>query len=115
MVSKNRRSNHRGLTVLESELSNFDFISLSETWFNPNINSSDINISGFRTPFRKDRNGGHGGMAVNVKNDIPCARRLDLEIHNTECIWIEVCLQTKRILRVRHNQQWVGYVEKCRL
>ena len=37
-------------------------------------------------------------MAVYVKNDIPCARRLDLEILNTEYIWIEVCIQTKRIL-----------------
>ena len=69
-----------------------------ETWFNPNINSSDINVSGFRTPFRKDRSDGHGGVAVYVKNDTPCARRLDLEILNIECIWIEVRLPIKLIL-----------------
>ena len=63
------------IDILESELSNLNFIGLSETWFNRNINSSDIDISGFRIPFCKDRNDGHGGVAVYVKNDIPCARR----------------------------------------
>ena len=98
MIHYNVQSAVQKIDILESELSNFDFIGLSETWFNPNINSSDINISGFRTPFRKDHSDGHGGVAVYVKNDIPCARRLDLEILNIECIWIEVRLQTKRIL-----------------
>ena len=98
VIHYNVQSAVQKIDILESELSNFDFIGLSETWFNPNINSSDINISGFRTPFRKDRSEGHGGVAVYIKNDIPCARRLDLEILNIECIWIEVRLQTKRIL-----------------
>ena len=98
MIHYNVQSAVQKIDILESELSNFDFIGLSETWFNPNINSSDINISGFRTSFRKDCSDGHGDVAVYVKNDIPCARRLDFEILNIECIWIEVRLQTKRIL-----------------
>ena len=56
------------IDLLESELLNFDDISITETWFTPNITSYNININGFRTPFWKDRTGdGHGGVAVYVK------------------------------------------------
>ena len=78
VIHHNVQSSVQKIDILESELPNFDFIGLSETWFNPNINSSDININGLRTPFCKDRSDGHGGVAVYVKNNIPCARRLDL-------------------------------------
>ena len=56
----------REIDILESELSNFDDISITETWFIPNKTSSNINLNGFGTPL--DRTGdGHGGVAVYVK------------------------------------------------
>ena len=58
----------RKIDLLESELSNFDVIYITETWLIPNITSSDININGFQVHFWKDRTGdGHGGVAVYVK------------------------------------------------
>lgn len=98
VVHYNVQSALHKLDQLESELSNFDLISLTETWFTTDINTYDIAFSGFRSPFRKDRTGGHGGVAVYVKNNIPCLRRSDLEIPNIECIWVEIRLHNKRVL-----------------
>ena len=53
--------------LLETELSKFDVISITETWFTHNTTHSDIQINWFRSPFRKDRPGvGHGGVAVYI-------------------------------------------------
>ena len=53
----------------------------------------------FQIPFRKDRVGdSHGGVIVYVKRDIPCKRRIDLEIINVECIWVEISLRNKKVL-----------------
>ena len=58
----------RKFDLLESELSNFDVISITKTWFTLDIISSDININGVRAPFRKDRTEDeHGGVAVCLK------------------------------------------------
>ena len=35
---------------------------------------------------------------VYVKKDIPCKRRIDLELVNIECLWIEVYAKTKKVL-----------------
>ncbi|MCU7801409.1 MAG: endonuclease/exonuclease/phosphatase family protein, partial [gamma proteobacterium symbiont of Lucinoma myriamae] len=99
IVHYNVQSALQKLDILESELSNFDVISFSETWFNTNIKNSDISINNFRLPFRKDReNDTHGGVAVYVKNNIPCLRRPELEILNAESVWIEIRLKNKRLL-----------------
>ena len=83
---------HVKIDLLESELSNFDDISITETWFTHNKTSSNINLNGFRTPL--DRTGdGHGVVAVYVKNEISCKRRHDLETVALECVWLEfVCI-----------------------
>ena len=99
IVHYNVQSAARKFDLLESELSNFDVISITETLFTPNIISSDININGFRAPFRKDRtDDGDGGVAVYVKNEISCKRRHDLEIVALECVWLEIRLHSKRLL-----------------
>ena len=72
---------------------------VSGTWLISDVNDFDIQINGFRTPFRKDRIGdGYGGIAVYVKNNIPSIHGADLEILNTECIWVELRLHNRRIL-----------------
>ena len=40
--------------ILESELSNFDIISFSETWFDKDVNNSDIILDNYGVPFRND-------------------------------------------------------------
>ena len=56
-------------------------------------------MSGFRTPFRKDRllNNG-GGLAIYTKNNIYTLRRHDLENNNIENIWTEVHSYNKKFL-----------------
>ena len=99
IVHYNVQSAARKIDLLESELSNFDVISITETWFTPNMICSDINKNGFRAPFRKDRTeDGHGSFAVYVKNEISCKRRHDLEIVALECVWLEIRLHSKRPL-----------------
>ncbi|WAR25156.1 hypothetical protein MAR_010860, partial [Mya arenaria] len=46
---------------------------------------------GYQVPFRRDRlfNGG-GGLAVYVKQNVNCIRRLDLEGDDIEIIWLEI-------------------------
>lgn len=99
IVHYNVQSALQKLDILETELSNFDVISFSETWFKKEINNSDIAITNYRQPFRNDReNDPHGGVAVYVKNNIPCMRRTELEILNVESVWIEIRLKYKRLL-----------------
>ena len=99
IVHYNVQSTLQKLDILETELSNFDVISFSETWFKKEINNSDIAITNYRQPFRNDReNDPHGGVAVYVKNNIPCMRRTELEILNVESVWIEIRLKYKRLL-----------------
>lgn len=84
------------MDILETELSCFDIISFSETWFSCNVDSSEVSLNGFRAPFRNDRtDDGHGGVAVYVKYNIPCLRRHDLEMLNVESVWLEVRLKSK--------------------
>ena len=67
--------------ILEPELAKFDIISLTETWLNDSVSDDDIMFDQFQVPFRRDRVGdSHGGILVYVRNEIPCKRRIDLEL-----------------------------------
>ena len=81
------------------ELSYIDVVALSKTWLNPNIKNEDISFHNYQTPFRKDQSHyNYGGFIVNVKDNISCKRRFDLEIGRIECIWLEIKLKSKSIL-----------------
>ena len=47
VVHYNVQSALHKIDFLESELANFDLISITETWFNQSISSADVNINGF--------------------------------------------------------------------
>ena len=48
-------------------------------------------MESFQLPLRKDRSvGSGGGVAIYVRNNISCIRRLDLEQENCECLWVEI-------------------------
>ena len=99
VVHFNVKSALHKIDFLESELANFGLISITETWFNQSISNTDVNINGFRVPFRKDRLGdGYRGIAVYIRNDIPCIRQTDLDILNIECVWVEIRLRGKKLL-----------------
>ena len=87
------------LDQIQIELSHFDVIALSESWLSDNVSTDEILFQNFQRPFRKDRvENSYGGVIIYVKENIPCKRRLDLEIHGLECIWLEIKLKNKTIL-----------------
>ena len=99
MVHYNVQSLANKIYLIKPELTNFDIISLTETWLNGSISNEDLTFNEFQIPFRRDRVGNrHGGVIVYVKRDIPCKRRIDLEIINVEYIWIEISLRNKNVL-----------------
>ena len=99
MVHYNVQSLASKTDIIEPELTNFDIISLTETWLNDSISNEDLKFNEFQDPFRRDRVGdSHGGVIVYVKRGIPCKRRLDLELVNIECVWIEIIVKNKKLL-----------------
>lgn len=93
-------SQHSKLDEIYSSLvieHKFDVIALTETWLDANINSEDIKMENFQI-FRKDRNRHGGGVMVYVLNSLSCIRRFDLEVGNTEMLWIQLNLNNKRVM-----------------
>lgn len=86
--------NIRALAPKIDELSIFiklmraDFVAISESWLNGQIDSSFVCITGFDL-YRLDRlNGRGGGVCAFASNKIPCKRRSDLENPEYECMWL---------------------------
>ena len=85
--------------IIEPELSNFDLISLTETWLTNSILNQDLAFKDFQLPFRRDRIGdSYGGITVYVKNDIPSKRKNDLELISSVCLWLEINIRNRKIL-----------------
>ena len=83
--------------IIEPELSNFDLVSLTETWLNERVLTKDLAFNNYRLPFRRDGVGdSHGGIVVYVKENIPCKRRYDLELNTIECIWLKLNTKNKK-------------------
>ncbi|KAI8493036.1 hypothetical protein Bbelb_290400 [Branchiostoma belcheri] len=84
------------LNELEHHLhkENISIIGITETWFSESIQDCDINIAGYSTMFRKDRNGQvGGGVAILVNDHIVCKRRPDLETTSSQ--WQDIWLETR--------------------
>ena len=85
---------------------NYDIITISETWLHDNISSSTLNLSGFQSPYRKDRIGnvGYGGVLTWVSIRIAAKRRTDLELDDLEAMWLEIrCHNNKFLLCVLYR------------
>jgi len=89
-IHYNIQSLMQKIDVLYTGLRDFDIISLTETWLNSSISSTDILFEGFHQPIRKDRLDSYGGVAIYVNENIAFKRRHDLELNNVESLWIEV-------------------------
>ena len=97
-VHYNVQSISNKLDILHVELLEFDILAFTETWLSPNILTDDLLLQSFNSPEGNDRIGDvHGGVIVNVKEEIPYKRRKDLEIRGTECVWLEILNNKKQI------------------
>ncbi len=66
-----------------------DICVITETWFKPDMPSSQTDINGF-SMFSKSRDSRGGGVAIYVKNSIP-TNELDIIVpQELECIWVQV-------------------------
>ena len=98
-IHYNVQSVHSKLDHLYTELHEFDIIALSETWLSQATSDSDLHFTSFHPPERKDRTfNNYGGVLLYVKDNLFYRRRLDLEIINIECIWIELKFHSKTVL-----------------
>ena len=98
-VQYNVQSIYNKLDILSAELLEFDIMAFTETWLHPGIPNEDLRVATYQTPERKDRNENpHGGVLIYIKDNIHYIRRHDLEIPGTECIWVEIVMNHKRLL-----------------
>ena len=67
----------------------YHVFTLSETWLDNTVHSSEFEIPGYVFE-RIDRNRDGGGVGMYIKDDIQYKRRFDLENANTEAIWLEI-------------------------
>ena len=75
------------------------FLSLSETWLDPELPDGVVTIPGYRV-FRRNRGGRGGGVAIYCPDGPRCRRREDLERGNLEAIWIETRTNRRKPLLV---------------
>ena len=84
-----------GLTTKIDEIAevisanNIDIAVLVETWLHVNIHDDLLCIAGY-TVFRKDRTDGRsgGGILVYVKDSLPCQSLPQLDVIDTEVLWL---------------------------
>ena len=78
IISTNARSLNSKIEELKAMAADLspDVIAVTETWTNPSISSSYLNICGYKLIARNDRadtlNGRGGGIVVYVKSSITC-------------------------------------------
>ncbi len=86
------------LSAIRNQLAGvFGIITISETWLGPNTKHK-LDIPGYQTIFRRDRNNDGGGVAAYVANNIGAKRRQDLESVDIEAMWLEVRAKNNKFL-----------------
>ena len=84
--------------IIAYEAHHHDIITVSETWLHKDSKKDSLKIDGFHEPVRKDRNCDGGGVAIYVKNNLPCKHRQDLEIPDLEAVWVETYINNEKLL-----------------
>ena len=82
-------SNDKILAIQHQLTSIYDIICLTETFLNQ-TSSQNLKLDGYHPIVRKDRNGHGGGVAVYVSQNYVLKRRIEFELPNSECIWLEI-------------------------
>ena len=109
------------IDIIASELSAFDILTFSETWLSDSTKDEQLVIKGFSKIIRRDRvSDGYGGVAAYISDSLNFARRPELELFGTECIWLEIFTsKTKSILLgifyrpPSSNQVYTQKIEDC--
>ena len=87
------------IDLIRCEANAYDILVFSESWLKPEITDEQIYIENFKPPFRNDRSGRiGGGVVIFVRDTITCKRQLDLEIRGLEAVWIEILMNSKKVL-----------------
>ena len=96
MLHQNVRGLFTNLQSVQEILHDFetiDILTLSETHINTNTFNDEDNLYSIPryTFIKKNRTNGHaGGVAMFISDRIKWKRRMDLEVDNVECLWIEI-------------------------
>ena len=85
---------------LEAEISvdQFHVVALTETRLDDNISDDDIKLTGFQSPFGKDRDRLGGGVAAYIRSNIAAVRLIDLDHPGIEALWIETAVPKQTLL-----------------
>ena len=99
VVHLNACSIRNKINEIETESSNFDIITVSETWLSDSISNNSILLTNFHPPVRRDRpHDPHGGVAIYIKNNLYCKPRPDLNVAHLEAVWVETKLNQESLL-----------------
>ena len=92
----NAESLRHKLDTLRAEAYDCDIVCVVETWLDGTISDEQLDIPGYGTVNRRDREKrdqgiiNHGGVCVYVKNELANKRRRDLEGKDLEVLWLEI-------------------------
>jgi hypothetical protein len=75
----------------------YDIITFSETFLSSN-STHDLRLDGYQPIVRKDRDTFGGGVAAYLSNNLAYVRRHDLEMLDTECLWLQVNTSSTKFL-----------------
>ncbi len=76
----------------------FDIIAISETWLKDNVREDALDLAGYQRPIYKNRTSRGGGVMLYVKEEIGAIHRTDLEVTDTELLWVELRLGNKKVM-----------------
>ena len=89
------------LGLIKCESLAYDVLVFSESWLKPATANNKLLTEGFHYPLRADRIGRPGdGVIIYVRQSLVCQRRTDLEINNLKAVWLEICVRSKKILKI---------------
>ena len=87
--------------LLELIPGNVDILVITETKLDDTFPEKQFLISGYKKPYRLDRNISGGGVMIYVREDIPSERLTKHNLHeNVEAIFVEINLRKNKILLV---------------
>ena len=78
---------------------NLDILSISETKIDSSFPEAQLDIHGFTTPYRVDRDCHGGGILLYIRQDIPSKLLINLKIsENLEGVFVELNFRRKKWL-----------------
>lgn len=90
IIHLNIRSIRHKLDFLNTSfLHDFNIAWFTETHLDDNILDEELELDGFSSIYREDRNSFGGVVLIYLSNAVRAHRRVDLEPNNIECIWLQ--------------------------